>query len=100
MNLFALIIKPDVLLLDEPFAALDIERRTNVLKLLEEPLYKNMTLIICSHRGDEISSILDRAVVLQHQPVEITKDILVENIGRENFKDTVSKIRFQKNDKR
>lgn len=94
----ALVLEPEILLLDEPFASLDVERRFDILAVLKKYFTKDMTVIICSHRGDEISSILDRAVVLQHQPVKITKDILAENMSRKNFEDTVLKIRFQKND--
>ena len=94
----ALVLEPEILLLDEPFASLDVERRTDILTVLKKYFTKDMTAVICSHRGDEISSILDRAVVLQNQPVKITKDILAKDMLRKDFEDTVLKIRFQKND--
>ena len=94
----ALVLEPEILLLDEPFASLDVERRADVLAVLKKHFTKDMTVVICSHRGDEISSILDRAVVLQSQPVKITKNILAKDISKKDFEDTVLKIRFQKND--
>ena len=95
----ALVLEPEILLLDEPFASLDVDRRSDVLKVLKKHFTKNMTVVICSHRGDEINSILDRAVVLQPQPVKITKDILAKDMDRKDFENSVLKIRFQKNDK-
>ncbi len=94
----ALVLEPEILLLDEPFASLDVERRFDVLEILKKYFTKDMTVVICSHRGDEINSILDRAVVLQQQPVKITKDILAKATPRKDFENTVLKIRFQKND--
>ncbi len=92
----ALVLEPEIVLLDEPFASLDVERRTDVLAVLKKYFTKDMTVIICSHRGDEVGSILDRAIVLQNQPVKITKDILSNDMPRIDFEDTVSKIRFKK----
>jgi len=94
----ALVLEPEVLLLDEPFSSLDIDRRSDVLEVLKKYFTKVMTVVICSHRGDKINSILDRAVVLQNQPVKITKDILAKDMDRKDFEDIVLKIRFQKND--
>ncbi len=95
----AFITEPDIILLDEPFAALDIERRINIVNLFK--LYKNkITVVMTSHRGDEISDILDRAIVLKNQPVNIINDFSLKNMEKDNFQEKVNKIRFNENEKK
>jgi len=95
----AFIIQPDILLLDEPFAALDIERRINIINLFK--LYKDkMTIIITSHRGVEVSEILDRVVVLKNQPVEIFDDFSIKDMEKSKFQEKVNQIRFKENEKK
>ena len=95
----AFIIQPDILLLDEPFAALDIERRINIINLFK--LYKDkMTIIITSHRGVEVSEILDRVVILKNQPVEIFDDFSIKDMEKSKFQEKVNQIRFKENEKK
>lgn len=87
----ALVVNPDILLMDEPFSALDVGKRENILELLKS--YKDKTtMIITSHRGDEIASLLEKAIVFNNQPVEIKKIIYSEN--NNDFEKEVSEIRF------
>ncbi len=58
----------DVLLLDEPTANLDAESRLLLLKRLSE-LGPERTIVICSHRLDDLVEIVDRAVVLERGTV-------------------------------
>jgi len=95
----AFIIQPDILLLDEPFAALDIERRINIINLFK--LYKDkMTIIITSHRGVEVSEILNRVIILKKQPVEIFDDFSIKDMEKSKFQEKVNQIRFKENEKK
>ena len=78
----ALINDPDILLLDEPFAALDIL----TIKMLQEIIVnlqslEKITVIVCDHQARDLLSCVDRAIVLSNgkiiasgSPSEIIKD--------------------------
>jgi ABC-type multidrug transport system ATPase subunit len=57
-----------ILLLDEPTANLDAESRLLLLQRLRE-LAPERTIVICSHRLDDLDEITDRAVVLEQGKV-------------------------------
>jgi len=59
----ALAAGPELLILDEPTASLDAEARGRFLELHRE-LAGDATLILCSHRLDEIRSLVDHVVAL------------------------------------
>lgn len=61
----ALIHNPAMLILDEPFANLDISSSNNLLKILEN-LRKKKTLLITSHNLDLIISICDRFLIMDN----------------------------------
>lgn len=93
----ALIIEPDVILLDEPFSALDVEKRNDVLRILIEHFGKGKTIIICSHRGDDIKKFVTRAVILGGCPTDIENNISKKDFSsQKQFEDAVSKITFKK----
>ncbi len=78
----ALINDPKILLLDEPFAALDIL----TIKMLQEIIVnlqtiENITVVVCDHQARDLLSCVDRAIVLSSgkiiasgSPSEIIKD--------------------------
>ena len=78
----ALINDPKILLLDEPFAALDIL----TIKMLQEIIvnlqsYEKITVVVCDHQARDLLSCVDRAIVLSNgkiiasgSPNEIIKD--------------------------
>ena len=78
----ALINDPSILLLDEPFAALDIL----TIKMLQEIIVnlqsmEKITVIVCDHQARDLLSCVDRAIVLSNgkiiasgSPNEIIKD--------------------------
>jgi len=72
----ALIPKPDVLLLDEPFGALDAFTRMNmqneVLKIWD---YEKTTMILVTHDIDEAVYLADRVVVLSRRPGSVKRVI-------------------------
>ncbi len=75
----ALVNKPDVLLLDEPFGALDALTRINmqneVLKLWE---HEKKTMVLVTHDIDEAIFLSDRIVVLSARPGRVMDIISVE----------------------
>ena len=78
----SLINDPNILLLDEPFAALDIL----TIKMLQEIIVnlqsmEKITIVVCDHQARDLLSCVDRAVVLSEgkiiatgSPSEIIKD--------------------------
>lgn len=70
-----LAIKPDILLLDEPFSALDYQTKLN----MEEDLYKmikenNIATILVTHDLGEAISLSDRVIILSKRPCTIKKE--------------------------
>ena len=78
----ALMNDPSILLLDEPFAALDIL----TIKMLQEIIvnlqsFEKITVVVCDHQARDLLSCVDRAIVLSNgkiiasgSPDEIVKD--------------------------
>tara|TARA_S200000501_G_scaffold367536_1_gene403990 strand:- start:24 stop:800 length:777 start_codon:yes stop_codon:yes gene_type:complete len=78
----ALVNDPNILLLDEPFAALDIL----TIKMLQEIIVnlqsvEKITVVICDHQARDLLSCVDRAIVISNgkiiasgSPDEIVKD--------------------------
>ncbi len=69
---------PDVLLMDEPFAAVDAQTR----EILQEDLLRlgeqlRQTVVFITHSIDEAITLGDRIVVLSGRPGRITRDIPV-----------------------
>jgi heme exporter protein A len=61
-----LLLQPDLILLDEPFAALDPEGKNLVEDLMLEQQQRGATLIIASHEPERTSKIATRSVMLEH----------------------------------
>ena len=83
----ALINDPKILLLDEPFAALDIL----TIKMLQEIIVnlqemEKITVVVCDHQARDLLSCVDRAIVLSNgkiiasgSPNEIIKDSVAKS---------------------
>lgn len=68
--------QPDLLLLDEPFSALDYQTRLNISKDVREIIKsENKTAILVTHDISEAISMADVVIVLSKSPCSI-KDIL------------------------
>ncbi len=76
--------KPDVILLDEPFSALDEDMRDDVMRELKAMLsdYKGV-IITVSHRREEIYTMSDEVIMLEKGSVCERKNI--NDIERKNF---------------
>jgi NitT/TauT family transport system ATP-binding protein len=92
----ALIIEPDFLLMDEPFSALDMEKRDTVREVLQTLSDRGTTMLLCSHRGDEVNTILNRAVLLESKSeTGIMKDIRLKDFKTRNeFESYIATINY------
>jgi NitT/TauT family transport system ATP-binding protein len=74
----ALAIDPDVLLMDEPFAALDAQTREGMQRELQAIWErKRKTVIFITHQIDEAVYLADRVLVLGGQPGTVRDDITI-----------------------
>jgi ABC-2 type transport system ATP-binding protein len=79
----ALARRPDVILLDEPFAALDPLARDEVLRLLmAEVADRAMTVLLSSHTPGELGDVTDHVVLLGRNTIALTgaiDDVLADH---------------------
>ena len=67
-----LALKPDILLMDEPFSALDYQSRINISNDIYNILKsENKTLILVTHDISEAITICDKIIVLTNRPAKI-----------------------------
>ena len=71
--------QPDVLLMDEPFAAVDAQTRIDLEDLvLEMSRRLDMTVLFVTHDIDEAVYMADRVIVLSGAPAKVARDIRVD----------------------
>jgi sulfonate transport system ATP-binding protein len=74
----ALITEPHLLLLDEPFGALDLATRTELQGLLIDLWQEQKpTILFVTHNLDEAVLLADRVVVLSQRPGRVIEDIAI-----------------------
>ncbi|HEY7205296.1 MAG TPA: ABC transporter ATP-binding protein [Methylomirabilota bacterium] len=72
----AFVIEPDLLLMDEPFAALDTHTRADMhVELLRVWQAFKKTVVFVTHNVDEAVFLADRVIVLAGRPAAIRADI-------------------------
>lgn len=64
MLALALAHSPDILILDEPTASLDVESRASLHAIIQEERAKGRTVILASHDMAEVEKLADRALVM------------------------------------
>jgi molybdate transport system ATP-binding protein len=73
----ALMSAPDVLLLDEPLAAVDVERRRRILPYLERVRDElGVPIVYVTHDPEEVRRIADRVIVLEEGRVTASRATL------------------------
>jgi ABC-type nitrate/sulfonate/bicarbonate transport system ATPase subunit len=74
----ALVLRPRILLMDEPFGALDAQTREEMQQLLVQLHAENPCLVVfVTHDVSEALVLGDRVIVLSPQPAKITDDFAV-----------------------
>ena len=80
----ALAVDPEVLLLDEPFSALDAQTRENMQRELlriwgeREASGRKLTMIFVTHDIPEAVYLADRVIVLGSRPGHVREDVRIE----------------------
>ena len=75
----ALVTNPSILLLDEPFSALDAFTRLNLQDhLLEIWSYAQPTMILVTHDVEEALMLSDRVIVMRGNPGRIHQEFLID----------------------
>ena len=78
----ALVVEPDVLLMDEPFSALDVltaeNLRGELLEIWDRREFPTQAIVIVTHNIEEAVLLADRIVVLGTNPGRIREEIQVE----------------------
>jgi len=86
----AMLVKPDILFLDEPFSALDeltaMRVRAEVLELCEE---LGATVVLVTHNPMEAAYLADRLVIMAGQPGGIVDIMDLNHLGRPRDSDDV-----------
>lgn len=93
----ALAIQPDILLMDEPFGALDAQTR----ELMQDELMRiwsadRKTVIFVTHSIDEAIVLSDRVIVMQSNPGRIVEDIQIPFERPRNVAEIRTDPRFTK----
>jgi ABC-2 type transport system ATP-binding protein len=73
----ALIHNPDIIILDEPTAGVDVETRQALWKYVKDLHIKGKTIILTSHYLEEIQALCDRVVIIKSG--EIVYDAEMKN---------------------
>jgi ABC-type nitrate/sulfonate/bicarbonate transport system ATPase subunit len=74
----ALVLRPRILLMDEPFGALDAQTRAEMQQLLVQIYEQNPCLVVfVTHDVTEALTLGDRVIVLSTQPAKIADDFAI-----------------------
>ncbi|CAL7962892.1 NitT/TauT family transport system ATP-binding protein [Gammaproteobacteria bacterium] len=78
----ALVVNPDVLLMDEPFSSLDVltadNLRSDLLDLWQSKKTNIKTILLVTHNIEEAASLADRIVVFDSTPGHISNELTVD----------------------
>ena len=74
----ALLVNPDMLLLDEPFSSLDTARRASLYRLLLQEIHaRGLSVLLVTHQIAEALCLSDRVLVMAPDPGRIIRDIRI-----------------------
>ena len=83
----SLLSEPEILLLDEPFAALDVMTIKNLQKIIVDlQSSQNISIILCDHQARDLLACVDLAAIINNGKViaQDTPGILIQNIEAKN----------------
>ena len=89
----ALVTKPQLLILDEPYSGLDIEHRLALSQLLNE-CAKQMQLIVITSREDELPECITHVALFDHQ--SLTQTMTLDEWHNHPIKQHIKKLSLQK----
>ncbi len=81
----ALVHKPEVVVLDEPTAGVDVELRQSLWVFVKKLHEEGSTIVLTTHYLEEAESLCDRIAILNHGKVialDSKQDLLARGIGR------------------
>ena len=89
----ALMIEPEILLLDEPTAGMDALSRRQMWNLLRQVNVRNMTIVLTTHYIEEAQALCDRVALLSHGKLQKldTPDNLIQELGAFTVDETSKK---------
>ncbi|MDO5739971.1 MAG: ABC transporter ATP-binding protein [Ornithinimicrobium sp.] len=71
--------KPDILLMDEPFAAVDAQTRADLEDLVRDLWHRlGVTVLFVTHDIDESVYLGERVIVLSHAPTVVQEDVHID----------------------
>ena len=78
----ALVCNPDILLLDEPFSALDVDIKRTIMNQFKQIIKKdNLTSIFVTHNIDEAFYLADKIITLSKRPSSV-----LETLDKKDYK--------------
>lgn len=83
----AIMEKPRLLILDEPFNGLDVQGVEDIRKLLMELQKKGVTILLSSHYDEDIRTLCDEVYLVKDH--KVTKKKKDGNVEKDNKEDTV-----------
>jgi NitT/TauT family transport system ATP-binding protein len=87
--------EPEILLMDEPFGALDAQTRLAMQELLTGIWqHKRTTILFVTHDVDEALFLADRIVILSSRPGRVREELRVPFERPRRFEDLVADARF------
>jgi NitT/TauT family transport system ATP-binding protein len=87
--------QPDVLLMDEPFAAVDAQTRADLEDLIRDLWHKlGVTILFVTHDIDEAVYLGQRVIILSSSPTVVREDLDIDLPDRRDQLNTRSDARF------